>query len=231
MGSTRLPGKALVDLAGEPMLDHVVRRASRARHVDAVAVATTTNASDDAIVEHASERGWSCVRGSEDDVLSRYALAARDTAAEIVVRITSDCPLLEPDVVDAVIARLGASGADYASNTQLPRTFPHGLDVEVFSVEALLRADAEDARPEWREHVTPYLYRTPGAFHLERVDADEDFSDQRWTVDTAEDLALVRLIFAELGAQAPFRSVRAWLRAHPEALAMNRGVAQKSLAP
>jgi spore coat polysaccharide biosynthesis protein SpsF len=232
MGSTRLPGKALVDIAGQPMLAHVMERASRATRVDAVCVATTTSPADDAIVALADARGWPCVRGDENDVLSRYALAAQATAAEVVVRITSDCPLLDASVVDAVLEKLGATGADYASNTQPPRTFPHGVDVEAFSAEALRAADAEDARPEWREHVTPYLYRTEGRFTLTRVDSDDDFSDQRWTVDTPEDLALVRRIHAELGPDAArLGPVRQWLRAHPEVAGMNRDVKQKAVAP
>ncbi len=228
MGSTRLPGKVLEDLGGKTMVERVLERAGAARLVDEVVLATSELASDDPLAALVGSR---CVRGSENDVLSRFVLAARATEAELIVRLTADCPLLDPALVDRVLETREAAGADYASNTQVPRTFPHGLDVEVFTRAALDAADREDDRSDWREHVTPYLYRTEGRFVLARVDADEDFSDQRWTVDTPADLALVRRVYADLGPSVTdHRVIRAWMREHPEHASLNADVTQKTVA-
>jgi spore coat polysaccharide biosynthesis protein SpsF len=232
MGSTRLAGKALLDICGSPMLAHVVRRAQAATLVDEVVVATTTSPSDDAIADLCASLSVRFTRGSEADVLSRYVDAARMTEAAIIVRITSDCPLLDPRLIDRVLATRAQHAADYASNTQAPRTFPHGLDVEVFTRATLDRAHLEDTRPEWREHVTPYIYCAEGRFSLARVDADDDFSDQRWTVDTAEDLRFVRRVMSELGTDCTDHVlVRTWIRNHPEHTEINASVQQRRVAP
>ena len=171
MGSTRLPGKVLLDLAGEPMLARVVHRVQRAASLQEVIVATTVQPADDAITQLCAGRGWPCARGSQDDVLDRYYQAATASQADVVVRITSDCPLIEPDVIDQVVGALlaGQPEVDYASNVQPPRTFPRGLDVEVIRFDALERAWREDVDPAWREHVTPYLYRHPERFRIHGV--------------------------------------------------------------
>lgn len=227
-GSTRLPAKVLKPLLGEPVLVHVVRRIRRATRVDAVVVATTTASGDDVIAGLAGRLGWPFVRGSEEDLLSRYLLAGRAHAADLVVRITSDCPLVDPALVDEVVEALEASGADYASNTLPPRTYPRGLDVEVFTMVALEAADREDHDPASREHATPYLYRNPDRFRLVGVSANRDLSGHRWTLDTPEDYRLIRHIYNGLGrGDFAWTEALALVEAHPEWSAINRHVRQK----
>lgn len=194
-GSTRLPGKVLLPLLGTPMLSMVMRRAARARSVDEVVVATTELSADDSIVELARREGWRYERGSETDLLDRYVQAARANDAAVVVRITSDCPLIDPVLIDEAVGAFSGAGVDYASNTLEPRTYPRGLDVEVVTADALERAWREDDNPALREHATPYLYRHPERFRLLRVPGPEDHSDRRWSVDTRDDYDLVRSIF------------------------------------
>ena len=150
MGSTRLPGKVLKPLAGQPVLARVVDRVRRARHVDEVVVATTTLPADDVLADLCRTRGWACERGSEEDLLDRYHAAAAAHHADAVVRITSDCPVIDPGVVDRVVEAFLVQPCDYASNTLEPRTFPRGLDTEVFSQAALELAWREDDNPVWR---------------------------------------------------------------------------------
>jgi spore coat polysaccharide biosynthesis protein SpsF len=229
-GSTRLPGKVLLPLLGEPMLTHVVRRVGRATLVDMVVVAATTEAADDAIVRLGAEAGWAVERGSEADLLDRYLMAARAHDAAVVVRITSDCPLIDPEVIDRTIAAFAGDAPDYASNTLPPRTYPRGLDVEVIAMPALERAWREDRDPAWREHATPYIYRHPESFRLLRVPADDDRSGHRWSVDTAEDFELIRRIYASFGRDDfTWREALAAMEAHPDWMALNRHVPQKTV--
>ena len=232
MGSTRLPGKVLLDLAGAPVLARVVNRCRRAATLDDVVVATTTLAADDPIVELCRANNWKSFRGQEDDVLDRYYHAAMQSQAEVVVRITSDCPLIEPEIIDLTVKTFLEHGAlDYAGNSLPPRTFPRGLDVEVFSFEALARAWREDTNPAWREHVTPYIYRHPEKFRLHAVINDADLSSRRWTVDTAADLAFVRKIYEQFSHDGfSWREVLKLLEQHPEWLEINRHVVQKEVA-
>jgi len=229
-GSTRLPNKVLQDLVGQPMLARVVNRTRRTKKIlNAVIVATTTQPSDDAVVRLCKERGWPYFRGSEDDVLDRYYHAASGLKADIVVRITSDCPLIDPDVIGQVVNKLLDSypKVDYVSNT-LVRTFPRGLDVEAFVFNALERAWKEDDNPAWREHVTPYIYRHPEKFRLHNVAGPKDYSYMRWTVDTVEDLAFVRKIYDHFGNDTfSWRDALEVLNAHPEWLEINRDSRQK----
>jgi spore coat polysaccharide biosynthesis protein SpsF len=232
MGSTRLPGKVLMDLAGEPMLARVVRRVQRARTLHAVMVATTVEPADDPVVDLCAAHGWPCARGSQDDVLERYHLAAQAAAADIVVRITADCPLIEPTVIDRVVEEFlaGQPGIDYACNWLPARTFPRGLDTEVFSFVALDRARREDHNPAWREHVTPFIYRQPTRFHIHGVTNAVDLSDLRWTVDTQEDLTFARRIYDWFGDDAfGWQEVLAVLKQHPEWLEINRHIEQKAV--
>jgi spore coat polysaccharide biosynthesis protein SpsF len=232
IGSTRLPGKVLLPLAGEPVLTRVVRRTSRARTVDAVVVATTNEPADLAIVELARREGWLVERGSEADLLDRYVQAARAHRADVVIRITSDCPLIDPDVIDQTVHAFEAGGVDYASNTLEPRTFPRGLDVEVVTMAALERAWREDADLAWREHATPYLYRHPELFRLLRVPAPVDESRHRWTIDTPEDYDLVSRIYEALGRDDfAWREALATVEAHPEWADINRETVQKTVPP
>jgi len=232
MGSERLPGKVLLPLLGEPMLTRVMRRAARAGRLDAVVVATTDQPADDAIVELAERESWHVVRGSAHDLLDRYVVAARAHDAEVIVRITSDCPLIDPEVIDRTVAAFEEADVDYASNSLEPRTFPRGLDVEVVSRTALERAWREDADPAWREHATPYIYRHPEAFKVLAVRSEDDQSGQRWSVDTPEDYELVRRIYETIGRDDfGWREALAVVEAHPDWMALNRHVVQKHLPP
>lgn len=228
MGSTRLPGKVLERFAGKTALEHCVERAAACAAIDEVVVATTTDARDDVLVELCAARGWRSARGSEDDVLDRYYQAARDAGAEVVVRLTSDCPLTDPAVISALLARFAAEGADYASTSLPTPTFPIGISVEAARFDALARAWREDADPRWREHVTPYLYRHPERFKLVGLGCGEDLSHHRWTLDTPEDAALLRLIFDALPAGAlGWREALAVVDAHPAWQGINAMIVQK----
>ena len=230
MGSTRLPGKVLLDLIGEPMLVRVVNRASRAQALDHVVVATTVHETDDAIVRLCAERGWACFRGSEGDLLDRYYRAALAHRADAVVRITSDCPLIEPNIVDRVVREFLdlQPEVDYACNALPQRTFPRGLDVEVMRFDVLERAWREDLNPAWREHVTPYIRRNPDLFRIHGVMNEVDYSEMRWTVDAPEDLAFVRHVYDHFGHDRfSWREVLAVLDHHPEWLEINQHVRHK----
>jgi len=232
MGSTRLPGKVLMDLAGEPMLARVVCRVGRARTLDAVIVATTVESADEAIERLCEARGWPCYRGSRDDVLDRYYQAARRHAAEAVVRVTADCPLVDPTVVDRVVAEFlrRQPGLDYASNGWPRMSFPRGLDTEVLRFDALERAWREDNNPAWREHVTPYLYQHPETFRLLEVPSDADYSHLRWTVDTPEDWNLIERIYRHFGHDRfSWEDVLELVGRHPKWLEVNRHVVQKEM--
>jgi spore coat polysaccharide biosynthesis protein SpsF (cytidylyltransferase family) len=228
MASTRLPGKTLADVGDQPMLGRLVDRARRIPGVEQVIVATTEKAADEEILRFAAKRGLPAYAGSEDDVLDRFYQAARRHGISVVVRVTPDCPLLDPAVSGAVLARfLAERGAvDYVSNTQ-PPTFPDGLDTEVFSFDALARAWHEATQPSEREHVTPYVWQHRNKFQLANVTHDPDLSTLRWTVDTAADLEFVRAVYRHLGGRAEtagMDEVLGLLRRHPELEAINRGI-------
>lgn len=232
MSSTRLPGKVLMPLAGKPALEHLLSRVQVARRVDTVVIATSTLPADNPIANYCERAGVLCVRGSEDDVLDRYLLALRRYPADLVVRITSDCPLLDPFLIDELLERIEAAQGtvDYLSNILQPRTIPHGLDVEIFRREALERAGREAVRPEEREHVTPYIYHHPELFRIARADLPQDISRYRWTLDTPQDLAFLEKVLAGLEPGAfRWQDTLAILEKHPEWVAINSGVLQKSL--
>jgi spore coat polysaccharide biosynthesis protein SpsF (cytidylyltransferase family) len=180
------------------MLAQVIARVRQARTIDDVVVATSTAPQDDAIEAFCAEQGIACFRGSENDVLDRYYGAARTFGADVIVRITSDCPLHDPRVIDAVVERFDRRRHDYVSNT-IDRTYPDGLDVEVFSIEALERAWREAKWVSEREHVTPYIWKQPTLFRIEQVVQPVNLADQRWTVDEPRDLALVREVYRRFG--------------------------------
>jgi spore coat polysaccharide biosynthesis protein SpsF len=229
MGSTRLPGKVLADVAGRPMLARVLERLGRAETLDEIVVATSTEPADDAIEALCEELEVPAFRGSEEDVLERYRDAAAWSEADAVVRVTADCPLLDPGVVDRVVRRFLDGDADYVSNT-LERTYPSGLDVEVFSRQALETAAREAREPWQRAHVTPYLYQSPDRFTVAQVRHGSDESGLRWTVDTREDLALVRTLYERLGQRSfTWLDVLAIVHQDPALEALNAGVEQKSL--
>ncbi len=230
MGSNRLPGKVLLDLAGEPMLTRVVHRLRRSKTITDVMVATTTETQDDVISDLCKVQGWTCFRGNHDDVLDRYYQAARAQFADVVVRITSDCPLIEPEIVDQVVGRFMEHQPvlDYASNSLSPRTFPRGLDTEVMRFDALERAWHLDKNPDWREHVTQFIQRNTSLFSTLAITNDQDLSSMRWTVDTVEDLAFVRHIFEALNGDVfSWRDVLKLLEQHPSWQEMNRDIKQK----
>jgi spore coat polysaccharide biosynthesis protein SpsF len=229
MNSTRLPGKVLRDLAGAPMLARQLRRLKQCREVDELVVATTTNADDDPLVELACREEVRWFRGSEQDVLSRFVGAAREVAAEVVVRVTADCPLISPEITDRVIRELTGHPdfCDYASNI-LERTYPRGLDVEALYFDTLLRCDRLGVSAHSREHVTvvPRAER-PELFLLRSVKDTEDHSDLRWTVDTERDFELVEQIYVGLGIAeraVSYEEIRAHVRARPELVNYNQGV-------
>jgi glutamate-1-semialdehyde 2,1-aminomutase/spore coat polysaccharide biosynthesis protein SpsF len=198
MGSTRLPGKVLADVAGRPMLEHIVSRLRRARLITDVIVATSVNKTDDRIAELGSKKSFQVFRGDENDVLDRYYQAAKSANADVVVRITGDCPLIDPEIVDRVVAAFLREHCDYVSNT-LVCTYPDGLDTEVFSFAALESAWTEARRAADREHVTPFI-RTSRRFRLLNVESDLGRSTRhlRWTVDEPRDLEFIRAIYARL---------------------------------
>jgi spore coat polysaccharide biosynthesis protein SpsF len=231
MGSSRLPGKVLLDLAGEPMLARVVNRVQRAQTLDEVVIATTTEPADDALAALCATRGWPCFRGSQNDVLDRYYGAAREHSAEVVVRITSDCPLIDPDVIDRVVGEFVSRWPDvqYAANDEPRRTYPRGLDTEVFHFLSLERAWREDKNPAWREHVTPYLYRRPDLFATHNVVHEMDYSGHRWVVDVPEDAVLIRCIYNHFGHDLfSWLEVVELLKRHPEWQETNHAVKPKA---
>lgn len=233
IGSTRLPGKVLRDLAGTTVLGRVVDRARKFREVDEVLVATSNRSADEAIVNECRRIDVPWFRGSEEDVLDRFAGAARSSDASVCVRLTADCPLLDPGVSDTIISLFleANGGADYASN-KIPQSFPRGLDTEVFSIDALERAAREARQTYERVHVTPYIYRHPEMFSLISVTSDVDRADWRWTVDTAEDLDFVRELYHRLDGSPDFswQDVIAILENDPSLMWINSRVQQKEIA-
>lgn len=229
LGSTRLPGKVLLALAGEPMLARVVHRVRRARRVAEVVVATTSEPRDDALADLCAQHSWACFRGSENDVLDRYYHAALAHRAEIVVRITSDCPFIDPAVIDSAIAGLDLQQSAYSSNT-LRRTYPRGLDVEAVTFAALETAHREDHNPAWREHVTQFIVQHPERFGLTNLAHDTDRSGLRWTVDTPEDFAFAEKVYAHFRRDDfAWEEVLPVLAEHPAWSEINREVVQKSV--
>jgi glutamate-1-semialdehyde 2,1-aminomutase/spore coat polysaccharide biosynthesis protein SpsF len=226
MGSTRLPGKVLADVCGRPMLEHIVSRLRRSRLIDDVIVATSSAQADDPIAEAGAQKNFKVFRGHESDVLDRYYEAAKYARADIVVRITSDCPLIDPEIVDRVLAAFLSEECDYASNT-LVCTYPDGLDTEVFSFSALEIAWREGRRAADREHVTPFI-RTSRRFRLRNVQSEMGQSTRhlRWTVDELCDLDFVRAVYTRLGVRECFgwREVLALLDAEPMLGDLNSGL-------
>lgn len=226
LSSSRLPGKVLADLVGAPMILRQIERLQRASLLERIVVATSHEASDDPLAEVLDQAGIAVHRGDLHDVLGRFgtALEQWDGAVD-VVRLTADCPLADPDVIDATIDLHRTSGADYTSNVSEPRTFPKGLDVEVITTRALRLALAEAVDPYDREHVTPFLYRHPERFRLAAHAQARDEGDVRWTVDRPDDLEFVRAVYRGLYTDnAAFSSaeVRAFVETRPD-LAMLGG--------
>ncbi|MBU0486137.1 MAG: glycosyltransferase family protein [Proteobacteria bacterium] len=236
MGSTRLPGKVMKSLCGKTVLSHVIARVQACPYVDEVVVATTTVPQDDVIVKESEMAGAKVFRGSEGDVLSRYYEAAKETCADIVVRVTSDCPLFDPQVLSRMITlflKLNASQpvVDYLGNS-LESSFPVGLGAEIFSFVALEKASIEATKEYEREHVTPYIYLNPELFAVRNFANDEDLSFHRWTLDTSEDFELITTIYERLGKDGELFSTKSILDLflkEPQLINVNSHVHQKQL--
>lgn len=227
MGSTRLPGKTLANIAGKPMLTHVIERLRGSRLLQEIVVATTTKEVDDPIVELVEKLKVYVFRGSEDDVLDRYYQAFQKYLADVIVRVSSDCALADPHVVDKVTAHYLGGNYDYVANT-LKRTYPDGLDVEVFSFKALEKAWKEARWASEREHVTPYICKNPDKFRLANVENSINLSHLRWSVDEAEDLEFVRQVYRHLYKEGKIfymEDVLELLRKDPDLEQINQGIA------
>lgn len=224
MASSRLPGKVLLDIADKPALVHVIERTRRARSIDEIVVATTDSALDDPIEALCQQQNFLVYRGSEHDVLDRYYQVARIYQADVIVRITADCPVIDPQVIDRTVytflghdrsedqiqpnsSQGSAYRWDFAANRLPPpwgRTYPIGLDTEVVHFPALEIAWQEATKPHQREHVMPFFYEQPDRFRILLVDYQKDYGHLRWTLDTPEDLELLRRIFANFADRNDF---------------------------
>jgi spore coat polysaccharide biosynthesis protein SpsF (cytidylyltransferase family) len=227
--STRLPGKVLESLAGHTVLEHVLHRCGAIASADVVCCAVPANRDSDAVARAAEQLGVVVYRGDEHDVLDRYYRAAQAVDAEVVMRVTSDCPLIDPGICDAVLQLRAQLGADYACNN-MPRSGPHGLDCEAFTFAALRRAAHEATDAHSREHVTPWLRSHPQLIRC-NLAGDTAGGGPRWTLDYPEDLAFFRALFALLPPWPAIPSTREVLRllaGHPEIAAINRHLAEGS---
>ena len=224
--SSRLPGKIFLEIGGAPSLHQQIRRLRAATSIDDIIIATSTEPADDSVVTFAEQVGVACYRGSERDVLRRFVGAAREAAADMVVRVTGDCPLIDPAIADMVVGRLleDQNCADYASNV-LRRTFPRGLDVEAFFFDTLLRMDRIATSESAREHVTTFLRsERPDLFSTLSIEDQADNSDLRWTLDTEADLTAIRNIYQALQLDdriGSYHEIVQFVRQHPEISAIN----------
>ena len=232
MGSSRLPGKVLLDLAGEPMLVRVVNRLRRTP-ADEVVIATTSNPADDQIENLCSQRNIACFRGSENDVLDRYYQAAKQYKADTVVRVTSDCPVVDPQLTSRLIHEFSERlpNIDCASTVLPVRTYPRGLDAEAFSFAVLRKLWTEDKSPAGREHVTPFIHRNLDQFRVHGITNSTDCSYLRWTVDTPEDFDLIDKIYGAFQHDRfSWQEVLALLEGHTDWLEINSHIEQKVMA-
>jgi spore coat polysaccharide biosynthesis protein SpsF len=233
MSSSRLPGKVLRDIGGQSMLERMLTRVQRCQRIDLVVVATTTEPSDDPIAEFCQQNGYPFFRGSLHDVLDRYYQAALHFDAATVVRLTADCPLIDPAVIDHTIEQFCQAGVDFAANRLPPpwhRTYPIGMDTEVCSFAALERAWREANAPYEREHVMPYLYDEAERFRTLLVNTEPDYGHLRWTVDTAQDLDVVQRVYALFEGRDDFTYAELLdlFARHPELQAINADVQHKT---
>ncbi len=249
MSSSRLPGKVLLDLAGQPMLARVVVRTTRAKTVHQVLVATTIDASDDPVAACCDSMGFPCTRGSLHDVLDRYFHAAKHAKADVVVRITADCPVIDPVLIDDCVDTLLAGHFDFTCNRLPPpftRTYPIGLDTEVCTFAALEKAWNESTETFHREHVMPYLYEgvelkavsdqlsegvSQRGIKIAQLHHDPDYGHMRWTVDTPEDLEFMRQVYSRFGGRDDFswRNVLDLVHDEPDLMKINADIKHKTL--
>jgi spore coat polysaccharide biosynthesis protein SpsF len=227
MSSSRLPGKILMPLtAGKPLLQLMVERVSRAKTPGKLIVATTASANDDQVENLCKHISVPCFRGSEHDVLDRFYKAALCYNSDHIIRLTGDCPIIDPDLLDEIVKFYFKGGFDYASNTVEP-SFPDGLDVEIFSFTALKQAWEEAKLSSQREHVTPFIHQQPGRFNIGSFKSKENLSSMRWTVDGPEDFQLVSRIYEILYPANPFFSTEDVLHLFdqmPELALINSGI-------
>lgn len=234
VGSTRLPGKVLKKICGKTVLEHDIDRLKRVKNINKIVIATTTLERDDAIVKEAKRLDVAYFRGSEEDVLSRYYYAAKENNADVVVRVTSDCPLIDSEVTEETICFYleNNNKYDYVSNS-LERTFTRGLDTEIFSYKILTRAFNETISKKEREHVTFYIWNNPSVFRLGCYENSVDYSNLRWTLDTEEDLKLIDKIYCYLyddrGNNFTMNDVIGLYEKYPELRKINMNVKQKEL--
>jgi len=233
IGSSRLPGKVLKKIGNKTAVEHVVERIKRISAIDEVIIATTIEERDDAVEEEAKRIGVNYYRGSEDDVLSRYYYAAKEYSGDVIVRVTSDCPLIDSEVSGKIIEFFlsNMEKYDYVSNT-LERTYPRGLDTEVFTLKALEKAFNEAESKRDREHVTPYIWDNPKLFRIYQYKEQVDNSNFRWTLDTEEDLELIRKVYDYLkgrGNEFTMEEVLGLYKKHPELRYINEAVEQKKV--
>ncbi len=226
MGSTRLPGKALVPIAGRPAIQRIAERLAHCREVDAVVVSTSVERRDDPIAALAERIGLTCVRGSEMDLIERLGRTVVEAGADALVRITADCPLVDPEIVDGVVTvwRRSEGVREYVSNV-FPPTFPDGLDVEVLSRQVLERLNREVSDPLFRESLTAYIREHPSSFRVTNVEHETNLSHLRWTLDYPEDLAFVVAVFTALdrdGSIFSMQDVLGLLERRPELRDLNR---------
>ena len=226
MGSTRLPNKAMKPIGGRPMIELLLERLARSAELNQIVVATSTSEQNQPLVDHVEKLDYVCVRGSEDDVLDRFVTAARQVGADVVVRITGDCPLIDPNLVDAAIQKFIEGEVDYLSNT-VPATYPDGLDIEVFSASALERANREAYESFDREHVTPYL-RRPSLFKTSALINEQNLSSIRWTVDEPADFEVISQVFDHFAPDTlfPWESILAFSEENPDLFALNSSIAR-----
>ncbi|MFC4403916.1 cytidylyltransferase domain-containing protein [Gracilibacillus xinjiangensis] len=228
MGSTRLPGKVLRQVLGKPLLAYQLERVRLAKHIDEIIIATTTQPTDDPIITFCQKEDVLFSRGSEQDVLSRYYDTAIQANADVIVRLTSDCPLIDPAVIDKVIETYTLSN-HYVSNV-VRRTYPRGMDVEVFSIELLKQINEEATSKKDREHVTTFVREQPDRFKIKDVVHRSDYSNYRLTVDTAEDLMLIEKILEKIYPVSPaftLEDIISLLQKHQDWLKINAHIEQK----
>ncbi|GAA3351015.1 glycosyltransferase family protein [Deinococcus persicinus] len=231
MGSTRLPGKILKKVNGRPLLSYQLERLQQSNHINDLVIATTLNEKDDLIVEFCKKNNILWFRGSEKDVLARYYETAKTFKADAIVRITSDCPIIDVQVVDKTIQYFVDNNYEYVSNT-VDRTYPRGLDTEAFTFEVLEKAYKEAVMERDREHVTAYFYTNPDVFKISSVRNETDYSKYRWTVDTEEDFQLIKNIIEKLYNDNPnftFHDTVKLMEANPDWFYINAHIEQKKL--
>ena len=228
MTSTRLPGKVLCPINGRPMLLYMLERVNAAKHVNQVTVVTSIDPSDDPIADICKENRIICFRGSLDDVLDRYYQAALYFKADIIVRLTGDCPLIDPRMIDAVIDVYIKGEYDYIANTVPPKwTVPEGMDVEVFSFHKLKQVWLQAKKPSEREHVTFYFWQNPALFSIFKYNIEEDLSQYRLTVDYPEDMEVIKAIISALYPQDhlfTMEDIVIFLKKRPEIHRLNMNI-------